>query len=63
MIWPENSADLDPSLDPAINVTIQGAVDAIGLRVLVGVVLQNPRATRASCGRRACGPVAVYMLC
>ena len=61
VIWPENSADLDPSLDPAINVTIQGAVDAIGRPVLVGVVLQNPRRNAGQLWLPGRGPVAVYV--
>jgi len=37
VIWPENSTDLDPGLNPAIYATIESAVGAIDRRVLVGI--------------------------
>ena len=43
VIWPENSADLDPRLNPAIYAAIRSAADAIRRPVLVGAVLANPR--------------------
>ncbi len=61
VIWPENSADLDPSLNPAIYDTIQSAVDAIGRPVLVGAVLQNPRRNAGQLWLPGRGPVAVYV--
>ena len=35
VIWPENSTDLDPGLNPAIYATIESAVGAIDRPVLV----------------------------
>ncbi len=61
VIWPENSADLDPSLNPAIYATIQGAVDAIGRPVLVGAVLHSPRRNAGQLWLPRRGPVAVYV--
>jgi apolipoprotein N-acyltransferase len=61
VIWPENSADLDPSLNPAIYATIQSAVDAVGRPVLVGAVLENPRRNTGQLWLPRRGPVAVYV--
>ena len=61
VIWPENSADLDPSRNPALSAVIQGATDAIGRPVLVGAVLQNPRRNAGQLWLPRRGPVAVYV--
>ena len=61
VIWPENSADLDPGVNPAIYATIQSAVDAIGRPVLVGAVLQNPLRNTGQLWLPRRGPVAVYV--
>jgi apolipoprotein N-acyltransferase len=61
VIWPENSTDLDPSLNPVIYATIQGAVQAIGRPVLVGAVLANPRRNAGQLWLPHRGPVAVYV--
>ena len=61
VIWPENSTDLDPSLNPVIYATIQSAVQAIGRPVLVGAVLQNPRRNAGQLWLPGRGPVAVYV--
>jgi apolipoprotein N-acyltransferase len=61
VIWPENSTDLDPSLNPVIYASIQGAVDAVGRPVLVGAVLQNPRRNAGQLWLPRRGPVAVYV--
>ncbi len=42
VIWPENASDLDPYADPGAAAVIQGAVDAVGVPVLVGAVITNP---------------------
>ncbi len=61
VIWPENSADLDPSRNPALSAVIQGAADVIGRPVLVGAVLQNPRRNAGQLWLPLRGPVAVYV--
>jgi apolipoprotein N-acyltransferase len=61
VIWPENSTDQDPSLDPFIYATIQSAVDAINRPVLVGAVLQNPVRNAGQLWLPRRGPVAVYL--
>ena len=61
MIWPENTTDLDPGLNPVIYATIQSTVDAIGRPVLVGAVLQNPRRNAGQLWLPRRGPVAVYV--
>ncbi len=61
VIWPENSTDLDPGLNPATYATIQGAVDAIGRPVLVGAVLQNPVRNAGQLWLPRRGPAAVYI--
>jgi apolipoprotein N-acyltransferase len=42
VIWPENSTDQDPRLNPFIYSLISNAVNTIDRPVLVGAVLQNP---------------------
>jgi apolipoprotein N-acyltransferase len=42
VIWPENSTDIDPFVDPSAHAQIQQAVDAIGVPVLVGAVVNAP---------------------
>ena len=61
VIWPENSADLDPGRNPAIYATIRSAVQAIGRPVLVGAVLENPRRNTGQLWLPGRGPVAVYI--
>ena len=43
VIWPENATDIDPYTDQNAAALIQSAVDAIGVPVLVGAVVRNPR--------------------
>ncbi len=61
VIWPENSTDLDPGLNPSAYATIQGAVDAINRPVLVGAVLQNPQRNVGQLWQPHRGPVATYV--
>ncbi len=42
VVWPENSSDLDPYTDPDAKAKIAAAVDAIGVPVLVGAVVDDP---------------------
>ena len=42
VIWPENSSDIDPLVDPAAGALIDGAVRAVGVPVLVGALLDGP---------------------
>jgi apolipoprotein N-acyltransferase len=42
VVWPENSSDIDPFENPSAYALIQQAVDAIGVPVLVGAVLDGP---------------------
>lgn len=42
VIWPENSTDIDPFVDDWARGQIQQAVDAIGVPVLVGAVVNTP---------------------
>jgi apolipoprotein N-acyltransferase len=60
VVWPENSTDLDPSLNPYIYDVIAGAVDTINRPVLVGAVLQNPVRNAGQLWLPGRGPVAVY---
>ncbi len=41
VIWPENSTDIDPFSDPTVYTDIQGAVDAVGVPVLVGAMVSG----------------------
>lgn len=42
VLWPENSTDMDPFVNPDVYADIQGAVDAIGVPVLVGAMVGGP---------------------
>jgi apolipoprotein N-acyltransferase len=39
VVWPENSADINPYADPVIRADISAAVDAIGVPTLVGALV------------------------
>jgi len=43
VVWPENSSDIDPLADAQAGRRIQGAVDDIGVPILVGAVVTDPR--------------------
>jgi len=61
VVWPENSTDIDPSLDPQIYQSIIDAVDAVGKPVLVGAVLENPLRNAGQLWLPGKGPVATYV--
>jgi apolipoprotein N-acyltransferase len=61
VIWPENSTDQDPSLNPLIYGTIASAVDQIDRPILVGAVLQKPVRNSGQLWLPLKGPVAVYV--
>ena len=42
LLWPENSTDIDPTVDPLTKQTVQAAVDVAGRPILVGAVMQGP---------------------
>ena len=42
VIWPENSTDIDPTVNPPVYDQISGAAEAIGTPILVGANLSNP---------------------
>jgi len=60
VIWPENSTDLDPLLNPPVYATIARAVTAVGTPVLVGSVLQNPLRNAGQLWLPGSGPAGVY---
>jgi len=41
VLWPENSTDIDPFSDASVYDDIQGAVDAVGVPVLVGAMVSG----------------------
>ncbi|MFD3457623.1 apolipoprotein N-acyltransferase [Streptomyces sp. NPDC058691] len=45
VIWPENSSDMDPFADPQAYALITKAVQAVGVPVLVGALVDGPDAT------------------
>jgi apolipoprotein N-acyltransferase len=61
VIWPENSTDIDPGLNPNVYATIAGAVAVINRPVLVGAVLDNPRRNTGELWLPGRGPVAIYV--
>jgi apolipoprotein N-acyltransferase len=42
LLWPENSTDIDPTLDPLTKQTVQAAAEVADLPILVGAVMQGP---------------------
>ena len=42
VVWPENSTDIDPLVDAQAGELIQSAVDAVGVPILVGAVVNVP---------------------
>jgi apolipoprotein N-acyltransferase len=61
VIWPENSTDDDPSLDPAVYTEITSAAAAINRPILVGAVLQDPQRNASVLWLPGKGPVAAYV--
>jgi apolipoprotein N-acyltransferase len=61
VIWPENSTDIDPRLDPFVYATIAGAVSLINRPVLVGAVLAHPQRNTGQLWLPGRGPVAIYV--
>jgi apolipoprotein N-acyltransferase len=61
VIWPENSTDQDPGLNPYISQLISGAAAAINRPVLVGAVLQNPVRNAGQLWLPGRGPVQTYV--
>jgi len=42
LLWPENSTDIDPTLDAATRETVQAAAEVAGVPILVGAVMEGP---------------------
>jgi apolipoprotein N-acyltransferase len=42
VLWPENSTDIDPTVDPLTKLTVQAAADVADRPILVGAVMQGP---------------------
>ena len=42
LLWPENSTDIDPLIDPITQVTVAGAAAVVGVPMLVGAVTEGP---------------------
>ena len=61
VIWPENSTDIDPTLDPQVYDQIASAAAAIDRPILVGAVLQNPARNAGLLWLPGKGPVAMYV--
>ena len=60
VIWPENSTDEDPRLDPSVYNQIASAAAAIGRPILVGAVLQNPELNAGVLWLPGKGPTTIY---
>jgi apolipoprotein N-acyltransferase len=61
VIWPENSTDIDPILDPQLGAEISSAVGAVKTPVLVGAVLQNPLRNAGLLWTPQQGPTVSYV--
>jgi apolipoprotein N-acyltransferase len=42
ILWPENSTDIDPTLDPITGQTVRAAAEIAGRPILVGAVMAGP---------------------
>jgi apolipoprotein N-acyltransferase len=42
LLWPENSTDIDPTVDPITRQTVQAAAKVANRPILVGAVMQGP---------------------
>jgi apolipoprotein N-acyltransferase len=42
LLWPENSTDIDPTVDQLTKLTVQAAADVADRPILVGAVMQGP---------------------
>jgi apolipoprotein N-acyltransferase len=42
LLWPENSTDIDPTVDPLTKQTVQAAAEVADRPILVGAVMQGP---------------------
>jgi apolipoprotein N-acyltransferase len=42
LLWPENSTDIDPTVDPVTRLTVDAAAEVAGRPILVGAVMQGP---------------------
>ena len=64
LLWPENSTDIDPLLDPVTRATVAGAAAVADVPILVGAVTEGPgpdeRQTTALWWDPLRGPVATY---
>jgi apolipoprotein N-acyltransferase len=64
LLWPENSTDIDPTVDPITRLTVDSAAEVAGRPILVGAVMQGPgedeRQTTALWWEPGRGPQARY---
>jgi apolipoprotein N-acyltransferase len=42
LLWPENSTDIDPTVDPITKQTVQAAAEVADRPIMVGAVMQGP---------------------
>ena len=42
LLWPENSTDIDPTVDPVTRLTVDAAAQVAGRPILVGAVMRGP---------------------
>jgi apolipoprotein N-acyltransferase len=64
LLWPENSTDIDPTVDPVTRLTVDAAAEVAGRPILVGAVMRGPgegeRQTSALWWEPGRGPQARY---
>ena len=64
LLWPENSTDIDPTVDPVTRLTVDAAAKLAGRPILVGAVMRGPgpdeRQTTALWWQPGRGPQARY---
>jgi apolipoprotein N-acyltransferase len=64
LLWPENSTDIDPTVDPVTRLTVDAAAKVADRPILVGAVMRGPgvdeRQTTALWWQPGLGPQARY---
>ncbi len=64
LLWPENSTDIDPTVDPITRLTVDAAAKVAGRPILIGAVMEGPgedeRQTTALWWEPGRGPQARY---
>lgn len=61
IVWPENSTDIDPGLDPQVYSELSDATNTAGVPLLAGAVLENPLRNSGQLWIPRTGPTQTYV--